>query len=47
MNNQIIQHPWEQNPFQSPSSTDNPMDGKQLDAVVEMAFYTPFDMIDG
>jgi len=48
MNDQIVQHPWEQNPFQSLLSTNNPiLDVTQIDVVVYMVFYLPFDMIDG
>jgi len=47
MNDQIVQHPWEQNPFQSLLSMNNPMDATQIDVVVYMVFYLPFDMIDG
>jgi len=47
MNNQIIHHHWEQNPLQSLLSMNNPMDAAQLDVVVHMTFYLPFDMIDG
>jgi hypothetical protein len=47
MNDQIVQHPWEQNPFQSLLNTNNPMDATQLDVVVYMVSYLPLDMIDG
>jgi len=46
MNDQIVQHPWEQNPPQSPLSTNNLMDATQLDALFQMAFFFPFNMID-
>jgi hypothetical protein len=46
MNNRIIHHPWEQNPAQSSLNTNKPMDSAQLDVVVHMTFYLPFDMID-
>ncbi len=47
MSDQIVQHPWEQSPPQSPLTMNNPMDVAQLDVVVQMASYLPFDMIDG
>jgi hypothetical protein len=46
MNNWIVQCPWEQSPLQSPLSIDNPMDVAQLDAMVQMASYVPFDTIN-
>ncbi len=46
MNDQIVQHPWEQNPPQSPLSTNNLMDATQLDALFQMAFFFPFNTID-
>jgi len=45
MSYQIVQHPWEQSPLQSLPSMDNPMDVEQLDVMVQMASYMPFDMI--
>jgi len=47
MNDQIVQCHWEQSPLQSPMSMDNPMDVAQLDAMVQIASYLPYDMIDG
>jgi hypothetical protein len=43
----IIQRPWEQNPLQSMLNMDNPMDGEQLDVVIQMASYMPFDTTKG
>jgi hypothetical protein len=46
MNDQIVQCPWEQIALQSPPNMDNPIDAKQLDALVQMASYMPFDTIN-
>jgi hypothetical protein len=47
MNNRIVQCLWEQNPVQSLLNMDNPMNVTQLDVMVQMTFYLPFDTIDG
>ncbi len=43
----IIQRPWEQNPLQSMINMDDPMDGEQLDVVIQMTSYMPFDTTKG
>ncbi len=47
INNQILRHPWEQSPPQSMTSMDDPMDGEQLDVVVQMTLYMPFNTKKG
>jgi hypothetical protein len=39
----IVQRPWEQNPLQSTLNMDDLMDKEQLDVVIQLASYMPFD----
>ncbi len=43
----IVQRPWEKNPLQSTLNMDDPMDGEQLDVVIQMASYMPYDTTKG
>jgi hypothetical protein len=47
INDQIVQCPCEQTPFPLTSNMDEPMDGKQLDVVIQMESYMPFDTTKG